>query len=206
MSSQAGPRRWAVSLGHGAAARSCARPCFQGDCLAMVERRCFFNFRVNPLTAQQPTLSPYAFARHGNDPARPTGESPVRDCAIRTSPACRFPFIAAETTSAKNSFFEPFQSDHPAPAYVRKIALLISENHYLRPPVPPHCRGASRPSRTLKRDAGRAGDAGRASPARTVKSCGPGLPTLRPSSQKAAQRAALRATGARKPGSRGDHV
>jgi hypothetical protein len=80
-----------------------------------------------------------------------------------------------------------------------KYFLLISENQYLLPPVPPHCRGASRPSRTLKRDAMDAsGDARRASPARTAKSCGPGLPTLRPSSQKLLLSSGLAGDGSKK--------
>ena len=43
---------------------------------------------------------------------------------------------------------------------------------------------------------------GRTMSSRTAKSCGPGLPTLRPSSQALTS---TRATGARKPGPRGEH-
>jgi hypothetical protein len=133
---------------------------------------------------------------------------PVRNCANPHQPGSPIPFDRGRNDMREKLIFRAVSIGSPLQSPARKMFRSpISENRYLLPPVPPHCRGASRPSRTLKRDAMDAiGDARRASPARTAKSCGPGLPTLRSSSQKAAQRAALRATGARQPGPRGDHV
>jgi hypothetical protein len=64
-------------------------------------------------------------------------------------------------------------------------------------------RGASRSSRTLGAGCGgRDGDARRAAPARTAKSCGPDAPTLASSFRGVIP---AQATVARKPGHRGEH-
>jgi hypothetical protein len=149
----------------------------------------FFAVRVNPLTAGHPKLpcrSIAIFALVAREARQRTAIRPVRRanrlCGIAQSASARLAglrSIAAETTCVKKLTLRAVSIESPLPAHARKMfRLQISENHYRPPPVPTHCRGAPRPSRTLKLDAMDAiGDARRASPARTAKSCCPGLPT-----------------------------
>src|SRR5262249_19736583 len=111
----------------------------------------------------------------------------------------------------KSKFVKQFNVDPNVQSSREKYSdLRISENVIGSPPSRLRMRGASRSSRTLEAGCdGRDGvgrfSARRLTSSRTAKSCGPGLPTLRPSSQNALA-SSLRATGARKPGPRGERV
>ena len=129
------------------------------------------------------------------------------DLPDATQPACAFPspapfpIPAAACAKNRNSrcLSTPIRLSSPC---AKNISLQFFRNMCFRRAIPSRCRGTyARSSRYVRRGCdGRECHVGRTWPARTRKSCGPGLPTLRPS-----LRMIPRATGARKPGSRGEH-
>jgi hypothetical protein len=90
-----------------------------------------------PATRRATRLRP--IARHEcNPPALPP---PIAEWSLQESPA------------QKHAFREPVQADRPALPFARKYFTFVLSEFMVRSPVPSHMRGASRSSRTLRRDA-----------------------------------------------------
>jgi hypothetical protein len=108
-----------------------------------------------------------------------------------------------KSRAPKPQFPETIQSDLGCPVLLAKILRFCSPSiDGFFCVVPPHKRGVSRSSRTLRRDAVDAlalQDEGRAK--RTAKSCGPDAPTL---ASSFAGSIPAQATVAKKPGHRGE--
>ncbi len=108
----------------------------------------------------------------------------------------------------KSKFVKLFNAESGVqPGCEKYFTSVFQHRMSLFPPSRAHQRGGSRSSRTWSAGCGGRGRSarkilrGRMMLLRTAKSCGPGLPTLRLSEQ-----CDLLATGAKKPGPRGDHV
>ncbi len=146
-------------------------------------------------TRGRPSKSPVVAARWAspNSPIRPTGR--VTQCAPRgASPGpdkhCGKIEICLSVQRQTASMF----LDDDSSCVFRKF-MIVSRR-------PTSMRGVRVVTDVEAGCDGRGGDARRASSARTAKSCGPGLPTLRSSFADTKREV----TGARKPGPRGDHV